>query len=125
MKNILMIVHTFPPMGSVGGSIRILKFLKYITELRKDIFCTIVTLRDDFILLNDPQLAHISLEEVPQKNVKIIRTNTLQPRHPKSNKIDNEPTTSRETQTNNKNRIKQIIKIVYNFIEKNILILHP
>ena len=88
MKNILMIIHTFPPMGSVGGSIRIVKFLKYINELTKDISVTLITLRDDIVPLNDLHLSGTSLTEVPKDRINIIRTNTLQPRHPYQNKVN-------------------------------------
>ena len=90
MKKILMIVHTFPPMGSVGGSIRVVKFLKYITELRNDIYNIVVTLRDDFVLLNDLHLSKVSLNELPQRNIRVVRTNTLQPRHPNPNSENKE-----------------------------------
>jgi len=57
MKKILMIVHTFPPIGGVGGSIRVVKFLKYINKLRNDIYCAVIKVRDDIVLLNDPHLS--------------------------------------------------------------------
>jgi glycosyltransferase involved in cell wall biosynthesis len=115
-----MIVHTFPPIGSVGGSIRILKFLKYINELRDDIFCSVITLRDDFVLLNDPHLSEASLEDIPKKNVKIIRTNTLQPRHPLGNKKHGPYDKDRIVQKDKKK--SSLPKRLYNFIERNVLI---
>ncbi len=121
MKNILMLVHTFPPIGSVGGSIRIIKFLKYINELRQDFNSTIITVKDNFVLLNDMQLAHASLSEIPQ-NVKIIRTNTFQPRHPNSLKVNDETNTVEKNNIRKSKSIKFFIKKTYKTLEKNFLI---
>lgn len=123
MKNILMIVHTFPPHGSVGGSIRIIKFLKYITQLRDNIFCTIITLTDECILLNDPHLSKSSIVEIPKKNMNIIRTNTLQPRHPYANQLNNKGNDFiRNDRINFKSKLRLVIKKIYFIIEKYILI---
>jgi glycosyltransferase involved in cell wall biosynthesis len=121
MKNILMIVHTFPPIGSVGGSIRIIKFLKYINELADEIKVTLITLRDDFVLLNDPHMSYASLSEIPQKNIEIVRINTLQPRHPNPNSFG-----ASSTHSNGKvsaaPRGRKMLKKIYSLIEKYILI---
>ena len=121
MKKILMLIHTFPPIGSVGGSIRIIKLLKYINELKPDFSSTIITLKDNFVLLNDLQLAQASISEIPP-NVKIIRTNTFQPRHPNSHEVNSE---KNPVETNNQKKSKStkyFIKKVYKIIERNFLI---
>lgn len=122
MKKILMIVHTFPPIGSVGGSIRIVKFLKYINELRSDFYSTIITIRSDFILLNDFQLAQTSIPEIPNKNIKIIRTNTLQPRHPNPYKGIEANRIKKKKKKYSWVEIKIYFKIIYNFIDNYFLI---
>lgn len=122
MKKILMLVHTFPPLGSVGGSIRIIKFLKYINMLRPDIFSTIITLRDDIVLLNDFPLAKVSLNEIPQNNIKIIRTNTLQLRHPNPRKTDKIDEIGNSSSKKSKNYLKNALKNLYKFFEKYFLI---
>lgn len=122
MKKILMLVHTFPPIGSVGGSIRIVKFLKYINELRTDIHSTIITVRDDITLLNDFKLSAVSESEIPKKNIKVIRTNTFQAKHPNPsqyNDLANKSTIASERKTFS---IKSILKKIYKFLEKFILI---
>ena len=118
-----MIVHTFPPMGSVGGSIRIVKFLKYITELREDIHSTIITIRDDIVLLNDLHLSKSSLSQIPAKNVSIVRTNTLQPRHPNPDQhLLNGKDKIRIGKKEPLFNFKVVFKKIYSFFEKYFLI---
>lgn len=116
MKNILMLVHIFPPRGSVGGSIRLLKFLKYIRELRSDMRCTVLTVRDDIVLLNDPHLSEVSLSEIPYDITEIIRTYTLQPRNRTNGKRTQ--LTGQDNTILNKNKIKGLIKLLYDFVDK-------
>ena len=122
MKNILMIIHTFPPMGSVGGSIRIVKFLKYINEITKDISVTLITIRDDIVPLNDLHLSKALLSELSDININIIRTNTLQPRHPNPSQYGFKKNEINQNKNCYRNLIKNVLKKAYNFSEKYILI---
>lgn len=81
MKRVLMITHVFPPYGTVGGSIRLVKFLKYLSQNQSRWTPTVLTLRDDLDLLLVGRNSAFSLEEVPE-NTDIVRTNTREFRMP-------------------------------------------
>ncbi len=81
MKQLLMIAHVFPPYGTVGGSVRLVKFLKYLHQSKSKWKPTVLTLRDDLDLLLVGRNSTFSLEEIPD-NTDIIRTNTAEFRIP-------------------------------------------
>ena len=74
-RKILMLAHTFPPFGTMGGSIRLVKFLKYMDRGDGGWDPTVVTVRDDKELLFVGKYSTFSLEELPQE-IRIIRTCT-------------------------------------------------
>ncbi|MBD3159364.1 MAG: glycosyltransferase [Candidatus Lokiarchaeota archaeon] len=77
---ILMLCHTFPPYGQEGGSIRLVKFLKYLPKIDEDIHPIVVTRRSDLrYLYGEEKLCKGLLNEIPP-NVRIERTGTFEPR---------------------------------------------
>lgn len=80
--NVLMIAQIFPPYGTVGGSIRLTKFLKYLVQGKFDWSPTVVTLRDDIDLLFVGRNSAFSLEDIPV-GLDILRTNTSEFQVPK------------------------------------------
>lgn len=84
-KKVLMLVHTFPPFGTVGGSIRLIKFLLYLTRGKYGWQPTIITIDPEVDLLWLPQESSFSLKELPE-DVKLVRTGTGEPVNPKVNK---------------------------------------
>jgi glycosyltransferase involved in cell wall biosynthesis len=81
-KKVLMLVHTFPPFGTVGGSIRLVKFLRYMTKGVEGWSPTIITLSPEIDLLWLAKDSGHSLDELP-KDLRIIHTNTGEPVEPK------------------------------------------
>lgn len=81
-KKVLMLVHTFPPFGTVGGSIRLVKFLLYLTRGESGWQPSVITIDPENDLLWLPQESSFSLEELPD-DVKLIRTATGEPLNPK------------------------------------------
>ncbi|MEM8564422.1 MAG: glycosyltransferase, partial [Pseudomonadota bacterium] len=71
---VLMLVHTFPPFGSVGGSIRLLKYLNFMSR-ENGWKPTVITIDPSIDLLWVSKHAHHSLEQIPD-DVKLILTNT-------------------------------------------------
>ncbi len=76
-----MISHVFPPYGTVGGSVRLVKFLKYLAQMDTGWVPTVVTLRDDLDLLLVGRNSAFSLEEVPL-GTDLLRTGTSEFRLP-------------------------------------------
>jgi glycosyltransferase involved in cell wall biosynthesis len=75
-----MLVHTFPPFGTVGGSIRLVKFLRYMD--RTAWAPTLITIDPEVDLLWLPKDSSFSLDEVPG-DIQVIRTDTGEPKDPK------------------------------------------
>jgi len=72
MKKVLMIAHVFPPFQSVGHSIRVVKFIKYLPALG---WLPVVLTIDDRMEYEDhrKQGSESSLSDIPQE-VSIYRT---------------------------------------------------
>ncbi len=72
MKKVLMVVHTFPPFRSVGHSIRVVKFIKFLPELGW--LPVVLTVDDKTDYETMPKVGSDSLfSEIPPQ-VKIFRT---------------------------------------------------
>lgn len=80
-KKVLMLVHTFPPFGTVGGSIRLIKFLRFMVRGKGRWQPTIITIDPKTDLLCLPQEASFSLDELPD-DIRLIRTETGEPTDP-------------------------------------------
>jgi len=121
-KKLVMLSYVFPPRGVVGGSIRIIKFLKYLHELQEQINPIIITPRIDHVYLNDPHHAESLIEEIPP-NVTIVRTNSLQPKHPNPEKIKAFSSSIKQNVSGKKKSVvKRFVKQIYNLFQRNILI---
>lgn len=74
-SKILMMSHTFPPFGTVGGSIRLLTFLKYFNYGDGGWQPTVLTIdtEQDLLLLNKG--SEFALKDVPEQ-VQILRART-------------------------------------------------
>lgn len=84
-RKVLMIAHTFPPFGSVGGSIRLVKYLRYLNREEGGWQPTVITIADSQDLLWLPKDASFSIKEIPS-DVRLIRTLTDEPKRPCSGK---------------------------------------
>ena len=76
-----MIAHTFPPFGTVGGSVRLIKFLRFMKRGENGWQPTVITLSESNDLLWLPKDSTFSLGEVPP-DVRVLRTSTSEPRNP-------------------------------------------
>lgn len=82
-RKVLILVHTFPPFGTVGGSIRLIKTLMYMNRTETGWTPTIITLDPEINLLWLAKASHHSLKDVPS-DIRIIRVDTDEPRDPKT-----------------------------------------
>lgn len=81
-KKVLMLVHTFPPFGSVGGSIRLVKFLRFLNQGESEWQPVVITLDPDIDLLWLPKQSSFSLDELPD-DVRLMRIGTGEPINPR------------------------------------------
>ena len=78
-NRVLVLVHTFPPFGSVGGSIRLLKFLTFLNRESNGWEPTVLTVKSDIDLLWVTKESQDSVAQVPQ-DIKLVRTDTGEPK---------------------------------------------
>ncbi|MHB1295056.1 MAG: glycosyltransferase [Anaerolineae bacterium] len=76
-RRLLMVAYVFPPFFSVGGSIRVVKFLKYLPDLgwQPDV----LTIDDSIEYDSQRKLGSASLLEDLPASVRIFRTSTGEP----------------------------------------------
>lgn len=70
-----MVSHTFPPLGTVGGSIRLLTFLKYLNYGKDGWEPSVLTVNDDQDLLFLNKGSKFALKAIPEQ-VRILRAST-------------------------------------------------
>lgn len=124
-QKVLMLVYAFPPRGAVGGSIRLIKFLKYMHEFKFKFKPVIITPTEEKVFLNDPHSSESLLTEIPPNFIDVIKTNSFQPLHPNPERLAAEALGSASSDVEKvvkRNVIKEFVKKVYSFVEKNILI---
>lgn len=80
-KKVLVLVHTFPPFGTVGGSIRLLKTLNYMERGDGGWTPTVITLDPEIDLLWLSKASHHSLQDVPD-DIRLIRIGSDEPKAP-------------------------------------------
>ena len=110
MKKVLLISSLFPPAGGVGVQ-RNLKYVKYLPQFGWQTF--VLTIKSDYFFLQDEEL----LKDIP-KNTRIFRTSCLKPKQRDFSwvKLDTEKKLDR------KNKIKNVLRSIIKFIEKEIII---
>lgn len=81
-KKVLVLVHTFPPFGTVGGSIRLLKSLNFMNRGEGGWQPTVVTLDPEMDLLWLAKASEHSLKEIPS-DVRLVRVDSNEPKNPR------------------------------------------
>lgn len=77
MKKVLMIAHAFPPFGSVGHSIRVVKFIKFLPTFGW--LPVVLTIDDQMEYETMPKVGSETLLSEIQPQVKIYRTTAGEP----------------------------------------------
>ena len=77
MKKVLMIAHAFPPFGSVGHSIRVVKFIKFLPALGW--LPVVLTIDDRMEYETMPKVGSETLLSEIQPEVTIYRTTAGEP----------------------------------------------
>src|SRR5438445_9994150 len=85
-KRVLLLAYVFPPFGSVGGSVRAVKFAKYLPLYGWDVTVLTIADRPQYQLLE--RSSSSVLKEIPP-SVRIVRTRTWQP-PPRAARMDSE-----------------------------------